>query len=106
MSFVEYYNTLLVNKIPSTKVTWVHALQYVIKYSKAEICFAEINKPWLDGFVSYLLKHVSPLSASTYIAKIKCALHEAERDGIIPHNPSLRNNPIKIPESVKGLFNH
>ena len=79
MSFVEYYNTLLESKIDSTKVTWVHALQYVIKYSKAEICFAEINKQWLDGFVSYLLKHVSALSASTYIAKIKCALHEAEK---------------------------
>jgi integrase len=104
MSFIEYYNSLLANKIPSTKVTWVYALDYVIKYSKKEICFVDINKQWLDGFVSYLLKNVSPLSASTYIAKIKCALHEAERDGIIPHNPSLRNNPIKIPESVKDYL--
>ena len=104
MSFVEYYKSLLESKIPSTKITWVYALEHVIKYSKKEVCFSDINKSWLDGFVSYLLKHVTPLSATTYISKIKCALHEAERDGIIPHNPSLRNNPIKVPESVKDYL--
>jgi integrase len=101
MDFVEYYLSLMERRIPSTKITWEYALQYVIQYSKVGVCFADINKQWLDGLVTYMLKNISPLSASTYIAKIKCALHEAERDGIIPHNPSLRTNPIKVPESVK-----
>ena len=104
MSFVEYYKTLTETKIPTTKVPWVYALEYVIKYSKKDVCFADINKQWLDGLVTFMLRNVSPLSASTYIAKVKCALHEAERDGIIPHNPSLRTNPIKVPESVKDYL--
>ena len=104
MSFIEYYKTLMERKTAPTKVTWEHALKHVIKYSKNGICFADIDKQWLNGFLSYILKRVSPLSASTYFAKIKSAIHEAERDGIIPHNPSLRTNPIKIPESVKDYL--
>jgi hypothetical protein len=80
MSFIDYYKTLMEKRIPSTRITWEYALQHVIKYSKSEICIADLNTQWFDNFVSYLLKHVSPLSASTYIAKVKCALHEAERD--------------------------
>jgi hypothetical protein len=44
-----------------------------------------------------MLKNVSPLSASTYISKIKCALHEAEKDGIIPHNIKLFKKWKSVP---------
>ena len=104
MSFVEYYKTLMERKTKPTKVTWEHALKHVVRYSKAGLCFADIDKQWLNGLQTYILKKVTPLSASTYMAKVKCALHEAERDGIIPHNPSLRTNPIKIPESVNDYL--
>jgi len=103
-SFIEYYKTLMDKRIPSTRVTWEYALQHVIKYSKTGLCFADMNKQWFDGFIAYLLKNVAPLSATTYLAKIKCALHEAERDGIIPHNPSFRTKPIKVPETVKDYL--
>lgn len=44
MNFVEYYQTLLERRIPSTKMTWEYALKYVIRYSKNDVCFADINK--------------------------------------------------------------
>jgi integrase len=104
MDFIEYYKGLMAKRIPSTRVTWESALNYAIKYSKNQPRISDINKQWLDGYVTFLLKNVSPLSATTYLAKIKSALHEAERDGIIPVNPSLRTKPIRVPESVKDFL--
>jgi integrase len=104
MSFVGFYREQMTKRIPSTRVPWEYALQYIQKYSTKELRFADINKKWLDDFTACLLKHVSPLSASLYISKIKCVIHEAEREGIIPFNPNLRTLPIKIPDIVRDYL--
>lgn len=70
---------------------------------RSELTFEQIYKAFLEKFKHYLLEEpviksgtkLSKNSASSYFNKVRAALNEAYRDGII------RDNPVKRVKSAK-----
>jgi integrase len=75
---------------------WDCSLSHFKKFVKTDVTFAQINKRYLEEFKDYLLrdartpgkKHLATNSAYNYFNKVRAALKEAYKDGIIPRNPA------------------
>ncbi|MFN7073922.1 phage integrase SAM-like domain-containing protein, partial [Proteus mirabilis] len=73
-------------------------------HGRAELTFEEIDKKFLEGFRKYLLEEpltksqskLAKNTASSYFNKVRAALNEAFREGII------RDNPVQRVKSVKA----
>jgi site-specific recombinase XerD len=100
-NFVEYFKLQMERKGRNTKSTWSNTLNYLLHYTKGSIPFNHIDTNWLEGFIDFLLKSVSPQSASTYFSKVKCALKESVRDRILPHSPADFVKSIKVPQKER-----
>lgn len=78
---------------------WVSTLRFLEQYEKRNITFAEITPEWVEGFKRFLDTKarrlsgqktlLSPNSKFTYFTKLKTAIHEALRRGIISSDPCL-----------------
>ncbi|NQU84485.1 MAG: phage integrase SAM-like domain-containing protein [Mariniphaga sp.] len=100
-NFVEYFKLQMDKKEGNTIVPWKNTYIYLKKYTKGNIPFTNVNKKWLEGFTDYLLQFVGISSTYTYMGKIRCALNEAVRDGIILNSPGKLLRPLKVPEKSK-----
>jgi hypothetical protein len=100
-NFVEYYEIQMNKRIGNSKSAWLNTYKFLLHYSKGNVPFANIDKQWLEGFVTLLLNSVSPSSASTYFAKVKCVLNESVRDGILAQTPAIFVKPIKVQEAQR-----
>jgi integrase len=86
--FVEYYQRLVQTKLsPHTRGSWENALDHLLEYRKPPILFASLDREFFEGFRTHLMNLVSANSAQIYFSRIKTALHQAVRDGIIQVNP-------------------
>ncbi|MBO2626625.1 MULTISPECIES: site-specific integrase [Gammaproteobacteria] len=107
-SFYEYYDRLTSTKesgSTSNYSIWVSAGKHLRSYhGRAELTFEEIDKKFLEGFRKYLLEEpltkskskLAKNTASSYFNKVRAALNEAYREGII------RDNPVQRVKSVKA----
>ncbi|MDF5512590.1 site-specific integrase, partial [Vibrio parahaemolyticus] len=85
-----------------------HLLFYCGKH---DLSFDELDKDWLDGFKYYLTneaktKSDEPLSRNTqssYFNKIRAAINEAHREGIIRDNPLSQVTSIKA-KTTKRVY--
>ncbi len=89
--FIEYSKKLGKSKrSPNTRIVWNNAILQLTQFARGEkIQFSQVNNSFLQSFKDYLLKNLSPNSASVYLARIKTACHQAVRDGIFPRDPAL-----------------
>jgi integrase len=91
---------------------WDSALKHVRKFSKEEVLFSQIDKDWLERFKEYLLKTArspsdKPLSSNTqcsYFNKIRAALKQALKDGIIQINPAIYTEGIQAEETERNFL--
>lgn len=114
-SFFDFYDRMTADRESGSKSNhsvWVAAGNHLRNYHRrAELAFEEINKEFLEGFRKYLLQEpitksktkLSKNSASSYFNKIRAALNEAYREGIIRENPTVRVKSIK-PENTKRTY--
>ena len=114
--FVAYYKSIINKKEGSTRDSWSSAFKTLVEYTGGSIIFADINEVFLEGYKSYLLKDkinnkdvaskLSKNSASTYFKKIRSALRNAYREGLIQVDYNLRVDPIKYTQTRREYLSY
>lgn len=106
--FLEYFRKLADKRKSSNHDNWVSALKYLIKFSDGTLKFAQLNEALLEQFKEYLLNTKSTRSnkttlaqnsAASYFNKVKVALKQAYKDGLLQTDLNSRVNSIKTIES-------
>lgn len=93
---------------------WDSALKHLKKFAKVDVVFSQIDKRWLESFKEYLQKEsktpshtlLSQNSASSYYNKIRAALREAYKEGILQRNPADETDGIKPGESEREFLTY
>ncbi len=98
-NFIAYFKDELEKREGNSQIAWLNTYKHLTKFQPRGISFAEVDRQWLERFKDYLLNIISPQSTVTYFSKIKCALNEAIRDGILLQSPAMFVKPIKVPET-------
>lgn len=107
-SFLDYFQMLTNKRKESTGNygNWDSTIKHLKSHAINGITFAELDKQWLEGFKDYLHtaktkseKNLSQNSQHSYFNKVKAALKQARRDGIIIINPAEEVEGIKQEET-------
>ncbi len=91
---------------------WNSMIKHLKIYSPSDVSFAQVNKEWLEGFKSYLStsaktparKMLSQNSQSAYYNKIRAALKQAFKDGLLAKNPASEVISVKAGEVEKSFL--
>ncbi len=115
-SFIDYFQRQIDIKEQTTSTSnhsiWLSARKHLLLYcGKHDLSFDELDKDWLDGFKYYLTneaktKSDTPLSRNTqssYFNKVRAAINEAHREGIIRDNPLSQVTSIKA-KTTKRVY--
>lgn len=96
-NFIEYYEHLaeLRRNSENNYGNWLSALKHLKRFAGDNVAFKDITVQWLENFKYYLQyeakgRYGKPLSRNTqnsYFNKVRAALNQAEREGIIVKNP-------------------
>ena len=87
---------------------WVSALKYLDTFTNGSLKFADLNQKFLEDFKEYLLTTksnrsnkttLSQNSAVSYFNKVKAALKQAYKDGILQYDLNAKVKPIKAAET-------
>lgn len=97
--FVEYVARLSDTKPAAGRSSWKALLHKLREYAPHGITFAGITTPWLEGLQGHLTSNVAQSTAHTYYNKVKAALNQAVREGVIAANPCARVGNIRMPET-------
>ncbi|EPW8049708.1 site-specific integrase [Vibrio alginolyticus] len=115
-SFIDYFQRQIDIKEQTTSTSnhsiWLSARKHLQLYcGNHDLSFDELDKDWLDGFKYYLTneaktKSDTPLSRNTqssYFNKVRAAINEAHREGIIRDNPLSQVTSIKA-KTTKRVY--
>lgn len=106
--FIEYFRKLANKRKASNHDNWVSALSYLESFFNGKLKFADLNERSLEEFKEYLLTTKSKKSSKTtlsqnsavsYFNKIKAALKQAHKDGILQTDLNSKIQPIKAVET-------
>ena len=106
--FVEYFRTLANKRKSSNHDNWISALNYLEAFTLGTKKFADLNEKFFEDFKEYLLTTkskksdkvtLSQNSAVSYFNKVKAALRQAYKDGILQENLNVQIKPIKAEET-------
>lgn len=105
--FVEYFRKLANKRKASNHDNWVSALNYIETFTKGTLKFADLNESFFEDFKEYLLTTkdnkrktaLSQNSAVSYFNKVKAALKQAYKDGILQTDLNTKISPIKAEET-------
>lgn len=106
--FVEYFKKLIETKKGSTKKSWTSVLKYIVEFTGDNLKFSELNETKLEEFKTYLLTTnktssnkttLSQNSAASYFNKVKTALKQAYKEGILQEDLNAKVEPIKEEET-------
>lgn len=107
-SFVEYFKQLSDKRKASNHDNWVSAYNYLLAYTGGKLKFSEIDERFCNNFKEYLLtspsnrsktKTLSQNSAVSYFNKVKAALKQAYKDGLIGTDLNAKIETIKSTET-------
>ncbi|MBM3454786.1 MAG: site-specific integrase [Bacteroidetes bacterium] len=107
-NFVTYFKTLADKRKASNHDNWVSAFNYLITFTKGNLKFADLNEKFCTEFKEYLLSTkskrsdkttLSQNSAVSYFNKVKAALKQAYKDGILQTDLNTKISPIKAAET-------
>ena len=107
-NFVEYFRKLAKKRQSSNYDNWHSALNYLESFTKGTLLFADLNEALLEDFKEYLLSTKSTKSDKTtlarnsavsYFNKLKAALRQAYKDGILQTDLNAKIQPIKAAET-------
>lgn len=106
--FIEYFTKLANKRKASNHDNWVSALNYLNTFTNGSLKFDDLNQKFLEDFKEYLLKAksnrsnkttLSQNSAVSYFNKVKAALKQAYKDGILQNDLNAKVKPIKAVET-------
>ncbi len=114
ISFVFYFGVLAENRKASegNYGNWSSTLKHLKKFKKGNVNFADLNSDWLEDFKHYLVHEaktksgelLSKNSCVSYFNKVRAALKQAIKDGIINQNPALKVDGIKEAETRREFL--
>lgn len=108
LCFIDYFTKLANKRKASNHDNWVSALNYLRDFSNGKLKFADLNEKFLEDFKEYLLTTkskksdkttLSQNSAVSYFNKVKAALKQAFKDGILQTDLNAKISPIKTAET-------
>lgn len=111
--FVSYFEKLTNKRTGSNKSNWASALHYLKDFTEGSIKFSELNESIFEDFKDYLLKAKSRRSTKTIIAnntavsyfnKVKSALKQAFKDGILQTDLNTKIASIKEVETERAYL--
>ena len=105
-NFIAYFEKQMNKREGNSKTAWKNTYTHLLSFCNGTALFTEIDREWLEEFIDYLHTKVSASSASTYFAKVKCALSESVKDNILIQNPSFFVDPIRVPPPTQTYLNH
>lgn len=106
--FIEYFTKLANKRKASNHDNWVSALNYIEAFTNGKLKFADLNEKFFEDFKEYLLTTkskksdkttLSQNSAVSYFNKVKAALKQAYKDGILQTDLNAKISPIKAAET-------
>jgi len=91
---------------------WLSALKHLKNWKKSNVRFADIDREWLEDLKYYFVheaktkqgRTLSKNSCVSYFNKVKAALKEATKDGIILRNPAEDVDGIKEAETKREFL--
>lgn len=107
-NFVEYFKTLANKRKASNHDNWVSAYNYLETFTNGNLKFADLNEKFCNEFKEYLLTTKSNKSSKTtlaqnsavsYFNKVKAALKQAYKEGILQNDLNAKISPIKAAET-------
>jgi len=107
-NFVDYFRKLANKHQGSTYFIWIAPLKHLESFTNGKLKFTELNEKWCNEFKEHLLStktnrnnkaNLSQNSAASYFSRIKSALHQAYKDGILQTDLNSKIKPIKILET-------
>jgi integrase len=108
LCFIEYIRKLADKRKKSNHLNWISALNYLSTFTGGKLKFKDLNEKILEEFKEYLLttnskrsinKTLSQNSAVSYFNKIKAALKQAYKDGILLNDLNAKVKSIKPEDS-------
>lgn len=115
-SFIDYFQRQVDLKEQTTSTSnhsiWLSARKHLLFYcGKHDLSFDELDKDWLDGFKYYLTNEAKTKSdtalsrntQSSYFNKVRAAINQAYREGIIRDNPLSQVTSIKA-KTTKRVY--
>lgn len=111
-SFIDYFETLADKRKGTNTDNWKAALNY-LKSFQSVIKFADLNEKFFEDFKEYLLSvkssrsdktTLSTNSASAYFNKVKAALRQAFKDGLLKTDLNSKIEPIKEAETRREFL--
>jgi integrase len=112
-SFIEYFKKLANKRKASNHDNWVSALNYLEAFTQGNLKFSDLNEKVLEDFKDYLLTAKSKRSSKTtlaqnsavsYFNKVKAALKQAYKDGILQYDLNARIKPVKAEETRRSYL--
>ena len=112
-NFVEYFKSLADKRKASNYDNWVSAYNYLLKFTKGYLKFADLNEKFFNEFKEYLLTTKSNKSnkvtlaqnsAVSYFNKVKATLKQAFKDGYLSSDLNSRVQPIKQAEIQRNFL--
>src|SRR5690554_2003 len=106
--FVEYFRKLTNKKKGSNYNSWTSSLNYLEDFTNGSLKFADLNEKIFEDFKEHLLTTkskrskkttLSQNSAHSYFNKVKAALKQAYKDGILQYDLNAKISPIKANET-------
>lgn len=107
-NFVTYFKALGEKRKTSNQDNWNAALNYLESFTDGFLKFADLNEKIFEEFKENLLKAksnrsekttLSQNSAVSYFNKVKAALKQAYKDGILQSDLNSKIKPIKAAET-------
>lgn len=112
-NFVEYFKKLANKRSASNHDNWLSAYNYLEKFAKGNLKFADLTESFCDEFKEYLLTTKSNKSSKTtlsqnsavsYFNKLKAALKQAYKDGYLQNDLNRKIEPIKQAETRRNFL--
>ncbi len=111
--FVKYFESLANKRKNSNHDNWVSALRYLKTFTNGSLKFADLNEKCLEDFKEHLLTTKSNKSSKTtlsqnsavsYFNKVKAALKQAYKYGILQTDLNRKVSPIKPSETRRSYL--
>lgn len=113
-SFLAYFEVLCEkrNNSEGNYGNWKSALKHLKNWDKSNVKFSDIDKEWMEDLKHYFIHDakrkneqlLSRNSSSSYFNKVRAALKQAVKDGIISTNPADTVEGIKEAETKREFL--
>lgn len=113
-NFIKYFEVLTEQRMDSegNYGNWRSTLKHLRKFPRSNVNINQIDRQWLEDFKRYLVKDarsvddkgLSQNSCVSYFNKVRAALKQAAKDGMIANNPAENVDGIKEAETKREFL--